>query len=243
MTKTGLSLLAATAAACGVMFLSSCGGAMSGAKLSSSADSAAYAIGLANGFSMGQNLTDAPGDSLDVEILARALRDGLKGDTTLMTPESAQMFIQEYFQKVQVQQEEANKKAGQDFLAENGKKDGVVNTASGLQYKVLEEGNGPKPMATDTVKIHYKGTYLDGTTFDSSYDRGEPAKFVLNQVIPGWTEGVQLMKQGSKFMLWIPENLAYGARPLDPSKGGYQMLTFECELLEVIPGEAAPEVK
>lgn len=243
MIKTGLSLLVATAAACGVMFLSSCGGTMSGAKLSTSADSAAYAIGLGNGFAMGQSLAGAPGDSLDVEILARALRDGLKGDTSVMTPQKAQMFVQEYFQKVQEKQEEDNKKAGQDFLSENGKKEGVVTTASGLQYKILEEGNGPKPAATDTVKIHYKGTYLDGTTFDSSYDRNEPAKFVLNQVIPGWTEGVQLMNQGSKFMLWIPENLAYGARPLDPSKGGYQTLTFECELLEVIPGAPAPEAK
>ena len=236
MIKTGLSLLTATAAACGIMLLSSCGGAMSGAKLTTSADSAAYAIGLANGFGMGESLANAPGDSLNVEILARALRDGLKKDTSLMTPEKAQMFVQEYFQKVQVQQEEANKKAGQDFLSENAGKDGVVTTASGLQYKILEEGNGPKPVATDTVQIHYKGTYLDGTTFDSSYDRGEPAKFVLNQVIPGWTEGLQLMPEGSKFMLWIPENLGYGARPLDPSKGGYQMLTFECELLKVIPG-------
>ena len=243
MFKTGLSLLTATAAACGIMLLSSCGGTMGGAKLNTAADSAAYAIGMANGFGMGQSLSTVPGDSLNVEILARALRDGLKADTSVMTPEKAQMYIQEYFQKVQTALEEANKKAGQDFMAENGKKTGVVTTASGLQYQILKEGTGVKPLATDTVEIHYKGTFLDGEVFDSSYDRGEPAKFVLNQVIPGWTEGVQLMKEGSKFILWIPENLGYGARALNPEKGGYQTLKFECELLKVIPGKAAEEPK
>lgn len=239
MIKTGLSLLCATAAACGIMLLSSCGGVSGRAKLSTSADSAAYAIGLANGYGLGQSLSTAPGDSLNVDILAIALRDGLKSDTSVMTVEKAQTFLQDYFQNVQARQEEANKKEGADFLAANAKKDGVVTTASGLQYKILTEGNGPKPMAEDTVEIHYKGTFLDGEVFDSSYDRGEPAKFVLSQVIPGWTEGVQQMKEGSKFILWIPENLAYGARPMDPKRGGYQMLTFECELLKVIPATPA----
>ncbi|MBA3867809.1 MAG: FKBP-type peptidyl-prolyl cis-trans isomerase [Anaerolineae bacterium] len=123
--------------------------------------------------------------------------------------------------------------AGQAFLAANAKKEGVVTTASGLQYKVLEAGTGPKPKATDTVNVHYKGTFIDGKTFDSSYDRGEPISFGLNQVIRGWTEGVQLMPVGSKYEFYIPYNLGYGERGAGGAIPGYATLIFVVELLGI----------
>jgi len=123
--------------------------------------------------------------------------------------------------------------AGQAFLAANAKKEGVVTTASGLQYKVLQAGTGPRPKATDTVNVHYRGTFIDGKTFDSSYDRGEPISFGLNQVIRGWTEGVQLMPVGSKYEFYIPYNLAYGERGAGGAIPGYATLIFQVELLAI----------
>ncbi len=234
MKKVGLTLLVATATSLGIMILSSCGGKTGTSSLKTSADSAAYALGIANGYGMGEGIANFPGEKLDLDLIAAALRDGLKGDTSLMHPRDAQGVFQAYMMKAQQEQEEANKTAGEKFLEENKSKDGVRTTDSGLQYKVTEEGTGATPNATDTVVVHYKGTLLSGEVFDSSYDRGEPAEFPLNQVIPGWTEGLQLMKEGSKFTLWIPADLAYGPRPLN-EEGGYQTLMFECELLEVKP--------
>jgi FKBP-type peptidyl-prolyl cis-trans isomerase FkpA len=135
-------------------------------------------------------------------------------------------------------QGEKNKKEGDAFLAENGKKPGVVTTKSGLQYEVLTEGTGPKPAATDTVSVHYKGTLLDGKEFDSSYSRKEPAKFALNRVVRGWTEGLQLMTVGSKYRLFVPADLGYGPRGKPPQIGPNATLIFEIELLSV---EASPE--
>ena len=123
--------------------------------------------------------------------------------------------------------------AGQAFLAANAKKEGVVTTASGLQYKVLQAGTGPKPKATDTVNVHYHGTFIDGKTFDSSYDRGEPISFPLNRVIAGWTEGVQLMPVGSKYEFYIPYKLAYGERGAGGAIPGYATLIFQVELLAI----------
>jgi FKBP-type peptidyl-prolyl cis-trans isomerase len=123
--------------------------------------------------------------------------------------------------------------AGQAFLAANAKKEGVVTTATGLQYKVLENGTGPRPKATDTVNVHYRGTLIDGKTFDSSYDRGEPISFPLNRVIPGWTEGVQLMPVGSKYEFYIPYQLAYGERGAGGVIPGYAALIFVVELLAI----------
>ncbi|HEY8405229.1 MAG TPA: FKBP-type peptidyl-prolyl cis-trans isomerase, partial [Flavobacteriales bacterium] len=122
------------------------------------------------------------------------------------------------------------------FLEENKMKDGVQTTPSGLQYKVIHEGNGPKPAATDIVEVHYHGTLIDGTVFDSSVERGEPIRFPLNQVIPGWTEGLQLMSKGSKYILYVPENLAYGPRSMGSIKP-YSTLIFEVELLDINPTE------
>jgi FKBP-type peptidyl-prolyl cis-trans isomerase len=155
----------------------------------------------------------------------------------------AGQFQQEFFKKHRAQQEELaakNIEGGQAFLAENSKKDGVKQTESGLQYKVLTEGTGPKPKASDTVKVHYKGTLIFGTEFDSSYKRGEPAQFPLTGVIKGWTEGLQLMPVGSKYEFYIPADLAYGASPR-PNIPANSTLIFEVELLEIVKPESAPE--
>ena len=127
---------------------------------------------------------------------------------------------------------EENLKKGQEFLAENAKREGVIVTSSGLQYEVLQEGEGKSPSATDIVRCHYEGRLIDGTVFDSSYNRGEPSEFALNQVIPGWTEGLQLMKEGSKYRFFIPYNLAYGSRAVSIIPP-YSALIFDVELLEV----------
>lgn len=237
MKKTGLTLLLATATSLGVMIFSSCGSKTGSSSLKTGADSAAYALGLANGYGMAEGIGTFPGEPLDLDLIAAALRDGLKKDTSLMTPMDAQQVFQTYMMRAQQEQEQSNLEKGQKFLEENKTKEGVQTTESGLQYKVTEEGTGITPNATDTVVVHYKGTLLSGEVFDSSYDRGEPATFPLNQVIPGWTEGLQLMKEGSKFTLWIPSELAYGPRALT-AEGGNQMLTFECELIQVKPDQS-----
>ncbi|MDQ3229631.1 MAG: FKBP-type peptidyl-prolyl cis-trans isomerase, partial [Pseudomonadota bacterium] len=179
---------------------------------------------------------------LDVDMMAKAIKSSLAGEKMLLTEEQAAEIGQAFGQKMQAQQavkmEAESKKNltdGQAFLATNGKKPEVKTTASGLQYQVLTEGKGPKPTAADAVRVHYKGTMLDGKTFDSSYDRNEPAVFPLSQVAPGWAEGVQLMPVGSKYKLWIPSALGYGEKgtpggPIPPNA----TLTFEVELLEIV---------
>jgi FKBP-type peptidyl-prolyl cis-trans isomerase len=179
-------------------------------------------------------------DEIDLAIVTQALRDALAGGKTLMTQEEQQAIRQTFIQKMQGKQEEQrkevaekNQSAGDAFLASNKSKAGVKSTASGLQYQVITEGKGAKPAATDTVKVHYVGTLLDGTKFDSSVDRGEPAQFPLNGVIAGWTEGLQLMPVGSKYKFWIPGTLAYGDRGR-PGIEPNALLTFEVELLEIV---------
>jgi FKBP-type peptidyl-prolyl cis-trans isomerase len=160
----------------------------------------------------------------------------------LLTQEETAQIQQQFAQKQQERQIKEtiemiteNKKAAEDFLKENAGKEGVTTTESGLQYKVITQGEGPKPKAEDVVKVHYKGTLLDGTEFDSSYSRNEPAVFPLNQVIPGWTEAVQLMNVGSKFKLFLPPDLAYGDRGAPPVIEPGSMLVFEVELLGIEP--------
>jgi FKBP-type peptidyl-prolyl cis-trans isomerase len=202
-------------------------------KLSSQDDSASYVLG----YKMGENLRQQS-VPMKPELIFRGLSAGMSGSPSVI-PESAMETVMMDFQVrmagVQRQKDSAaqlsNRKAGEDFLAENKKKEGVKTTPSGLQYKVLTEGTGPRPKATSQVTVHYKGTLLDGKQFDSSYDRGQPATFTLNQVIPGWTEGVQLMNVGSKYQFWIPGELAYGPQGSPPRIPPNATLVFEVELL------------
>jgi len=198
-------------------------------------DKASYAIGLNLGKSLKNNDIQA-----NTDLILRGLRDGISGGQPLLTDEEIQATMQDFQKQVVAQQEskrkvlgEKNKAEGEAFLAKNKAKPGVKTTASGLQYEVLTEGTGPTPKPTDTVTVNYKGTLLDGTTFDSSYDRKEPATFVLNQVIPGWTEGVQLMKVGSKYRFYIPPALGYGDRGAGNAIGPNAPLIFEVELLSI----------
>ena len=180
------------------------------------------------------------GEDLDLEVLRQGMIDSYKGNKPLLTREETAEIQKQFAQKQQEKQIKdtlemitTNNKTAEDFLKENGAKEGVTTTESGLQYKVVTQGEGPKPKAEDTVKVHYKGTLLDGTEFDSSYSRNEPAVFPLNQVIPGWTEAVQLMNVGSKYQLFLPPNLAYGDRGAPPVIEPGSMLIFEVELLSI----------
>ena len=177
-------------------------------------DSLSYSFGAQ--FASDFKTNDIP---IDPDLFARGLKDGFSGANLALTQDLIQStilnFNQEMRTKQMLKQQEAgkaNKEASEKFLANNAKEAGVKVTASGLQYKIIEEGTGKSPKATDTVKVHYKGTLVDGTTFDSSIERGQPIEFPLNGVIPGWTEGLQLLKEGGKAMLYIPSNLGYGER-------------------------------
>jgi FKBP-type peptidyl-prolyl cis-trans isomerase FklB len=177
---------------------------------------------------------------VDPAILARGLRDGLAGGKTLLTDEEAQAALSEVQNDLRKKQQEkmqeagaANKKEGEAFLAANKAKEGVVALPSGLQYKILKEGTGPKPTASDTVVCNYQGTLIDGKEFDSSYKRGQPATFPVSGVIKGWTEALQLMPVGSKWQLVIPADLAYGDRGPSPEIGPGSTLVFEVELLSI----------
>jgi len=181
------------------------------------------------------------GDDIDADAFTEAFRATLKGDAARISAEEAGKIKQAFFQKKQQEEQakmaasgEANKASGTAFLEANKQKDGMSTTSSGLQYEVLTPADGAKPVATDTVKVHYKGTLIDGTEFDSSYARGEPATFPLNRVIPGWTEGVQLMSVGSKYRLFVPSELGYGERGAGPKIGPNSALIFEVELLEIV---------
>lgn len=198
-----------------------------------------YSIGMA----MGKQLSEIK-DEVNVDTVVKALRTQMTGGKALINDEQAQQIMQGFGQKMQAKQiakmmeeAKANEAKSDQFLAENGKKDGVVTTASGLQYQVITQGKGAKPAATDGVKVNYKGTLLNGTEFDSSYKRGEPAVLPLQGVIPGWAEGLQLMQVGSKYKFWIPAKLAYGEQA-PPMIGPNQALEFEVELLEIVKAPA-----
>ena len=168
----------------------------------------------------------------DVRRRTQAFSDVQAGNA-VMTPEQANELVRSTMQAKEAKAGDANLEAGLAFLAENKGKDGVVVTDSGLQYRVDREGDGPSPSATDKVTVHYHGTLIDGTTFDSSYDRGQPATFGLNQVITGWTEGLQTMKKGGQTTFYIPSELAYGSRATGDVIGANSTLVFKVELLEV----------
>ena len=196
-----------------------------------------YVIGL----DIAKSLEPAKGE-YDIDAMIKGLKAGVAGEKALIDDKQAQVIREAFGQKIQAKRiaemmakAKKNAEAGTAFLAENGKKEGVKTTASGLQYQVITEGTGAKPKATDVVKVHYKGTLLDGKTFDSSYDRGEPVVFPLQGVVPGWQEGLQLMTVGSKYKFWIPAKLGYGEAgtpggPIGPN----ETLVFEVELQDVV---------
>ncbi|PQJ73249.1 FKBP-type peptidyl-prolyl cis-trans isomerase [Polaribacter butkevichii] len=223
----------------------SCGNQVKEVKsLETEIDSVSYAIGLTMSSQLKQGFKE-----VNEDVLTQAIRNGLDSTNLLIDIKDIQKVISPYFQKKQAEQmkeqqekmaKEAeakfgeNKKAGIAFLEENKTKEGVVTTDSGLQYIILKEGKGDKPAGpTAKVKVHYHGTTIDGKVFDSSVDRGTPAEFGLNQVIKGWTEGVQLMKVGSKYKFFIPQELAYGAQEKGADIKPFSTLIFEVELLEI----------
>jgi len=189
-----------------------------------------YSLGL----SIAGNLQNSGVAELDVDAFARGLKHHFEGSQLEISPEEAGQIINTFFTEMQSKQFEENITAGKEFLAENAKRDGVVTLASGLQYEVMTEGNGDKPSATDSVKCHYHGTLINGTVFDSSVQRGEPAVFPVNGVIAGWVEALQLMTVGSKWKLFIPSDLAYGERGAGQQIGPHTTLVFEVELLEIV---------
>jgi FKBP-type peptidyl-prolyl cis-trans isomerase len=209
-------------------------------------DKVSYALGMNIASSLGANLK-RQNVEINNDVLAQALKDGLSGGKTLMTEEEAQNTLRQFMAELQQKQEakmkeaaDANKKEGDAFLAANKTKPGVVTLPSGLEYKIVKEGTGPKPAATDSVVCNYRGTLINGKEFDSSYKRGEPATFPVSGVIKGWTEALQLMPVGSKWELYIPPDLAYGARGAGADIGPNATLVFEVELLS-IQGKEAPQ--
>lgn len=199
-------------------------------------DKLSYALGIG----IGSQLAGMGAKELNIDDFAQAIKDVVSGSELKVDNAEAQTLVQNFFQEQEAKQQAAAaeagkvaKAAGEAFLAENGKKDGVVTLPSGLQYQVLKEGDGKKPSATDQVVCHYEGTLIDGTVFDSSYKRNQPATFGLNQVIAGWTEGVQLMQEGAKYRFFIPYNLAYGERGAGAQIPPFAALVFDVELIEV----------
>lgn len=211
--------------------------------LKTAQDSVSYSLGLQWGATLAKDSI-----KVDIDIISDGMADAIEGKETSLTMEQAATVLQELVVKLQEKQQAAQQKEmeafakkgesakadGEKFLADNKNKPGVMTTASGLQYKIEKAGSANKPTANDKVKVHYKGTLIDGTKFDSSYDRKEPIEFPLNGVIAGWTEGLQLIGEGGKIILYIPYNLAYGENGSAPVIPGYSTLIFEVELLQIM---------
>ncbi len=219
-----------------ILFLFSCQGQKSSkgqdVKMKTTADSAGYAIGTM----IGQNLKKDGLDSINVDLIAVGIKTVLHKDSILINQQACQGLVQNYVGAIKAKQGEASKKAGQAFLDENKKKPGIITTSSGLQYQVIKMGTGPKPGKNDTVSTNYTGTLIDGTVFDSSERQGKPVSFPVGQVIPGWTEALQLMPVGSKWKLFIPSDLAYGEH--GPAQiGSNATLIFDIELVSIGGGK------
>jgi FKBP-type peptidyl-prolyl cis-trans isomerase FklB len=200
-------------------------------------DKVSYALGLG----IGRQLCDMGAESLNIDDFAQAIKDVIAGKQPQIGENEAQRIVQDFFANQEKQQRakaaekfKTNKENGEKYLKENAMKEGIHVLPSGLQYMVLREGNGKKPVATDKVKCHYEGMLVDGTLFDSSIQRGEPATFPLNGVIAGWTEGLQLMQEGAKYRFFIPFHLGYGEHGAGQSIPPYSALIFDVELIEVV---------
>ncbi|WP_317129534.1 FKBP-type peptidyl-prolyl cis-trans isomerase [Luteibaculum oceani] len=194
------------------------------------ADKFSYSLGM----DIGNNVKNSEFDSLSVDLMVQGIKDVMNEGELEFTVEESQEIVRSYLTKLQSKKADAAKSKGEEFLAKNAEREDVVVLESGLQYEVLKMGNGPKPGPTDKVKTHYHGTLIDGTVFDSSVERNEPASFPVNRVIPGWTEALQLMPVGSKWKLYIPSDLAYGPRGTQGIIGPNEALIFEVELLEIV---------
>lgn len=193
-------------------------------------DKFSYAIGLG----IGQNLLSMGAKGISVKDFAQAISDVLEGNPTAISHEEARDIVNAFFAELEAKMSEANVEQGKKFLEQNSKKENIKTLPSGLQYEVITEGNGKKPKATDQVKCHYEGTLIDGTLFDSSIKRGQPAVFGVNQVIQGWVEALQLMTEGSKWRLYIPSELGYGAQGAGEMIPPHSTLIFDVELIEVL---------
>lgn len=234
-------LAAATVAAFGVSGLA----LAQDSQLKTEKDKVSYMVGMQVGSSLSQIK-----EEIDLAVVMKAIESTLKGEAPLLTQEQAMAIQKTFAERLQGKRAaemqvvaSKNKTEGEAFLGKNKTAAGVKTTASGLQYLIVKPGTGPKPAATDTVKVHYTGTTLDGTKFDSSVDRGEPAQFALNAVIPGWTEALALMPVGSKWTLWIPSNLAYGDRGTPGPIGPNATLKFDVELIEIVKTPEAQPAK
>lgn len=199
--------------------------------LQNDVDSAAYALGISLGADLERMLAAFPGDSLDRKVLFHAMQDAFFRNNLLLDYQQAQTYMETYIKAVQEKEAEEQKQKQANFLAENAKRPEVVSLPSGLQYEVIIPADGPKPTATTEVTVHYEGRLIDGTKFDSSYDRKQPAKFRLDRVIPGWTEGVQLMSRGAKYKFYVPYQLGYGERGAGQQIPPYATLVFVVELI------------
>lgn len=218
------------------LMIVACNKKQSSVKLKNDVDSMSYCIGV----SMGSQLKDIEIPKFNHNVFAKAVEDIMAGKEAGMTQEQIGQYLNAYFMKLQTQTSEKNLKEGQEFLNKNKERKEVKTTASGLQYEVIKEGTGATPKLDDMVNVHYKGTLINGESFDSSYDRNQPVTFNVSGVIPGWTEALQLMKVGSKYKVYIPSELGYGAQPPRGSKiKPNSVLIFEMELLSI----EAPEKK
>ena len=242
MTQTLRIVAVALVAALAVAACAKKDGASGTSSLTTDQEKFGYAIGVDIGKSLAQQVKD----EVDLVALVDGIEETLAGQEPRLDEETREKIKSEVSRRIQEKQMQertakaaAAKEAGEKFLAENGKREGVKTTASGLQYEILKEGSGAMPKATDKVTVHYRGTLIDGTEFDSSYSRNQPVTFPLGNVIPGWTEGLQLVKTGGKAKLFIPSSLAYGERGAGPKIGPNETLVFEVELVAIEKGDAA----